>query len=91
MLKLVGVQRKFGEYEGKNYDNVMLHCTQDCPTTPTIAGDTVEVIKIKAVRIRDVFDGLISTDTDWRSLIGAELEVFYDRYGSAQKITVKGM
>lgn len=88
MLKLIGVQRKYGTYEGKEYDNVMLHCINDNPSTPTVAGDACEIVKVKARMVREVFGGLISTDHDWRELIGSTLEVFYDRYGNAQKVSI---
>ena len=89
MLTLIGVQRKSGQYNGNVYDNIVLHCSNDCPNTSTICGDVVETYKIKVQKVRDVFDGLISSDADWRELLGKKIEVFCDRYGAPQKIIVK--
>lgn len=88
MLRLIGVVRKSGTYEGNDYDNVMLHCINDNPSKPMICGDACEIIKVKARMVREVFGGLISTDHDWSELIGSSLDVFYDRYGNAQKVTI---
>lgn len=81
MLKIVGVQRKSGTYEGNAYDNIVLHCLNDDVKPPCIAGGACEVIKIKHAEIQQVFGGLVSTDEDFRSLIGQAVIPFYDRYG----------
>ena len=70
MLKIVGVQRKSGEFQGIHYDNIIVHVLNDDPKPPCIAGSTCESIKIKVVDVPSVFGGLISTDSDYRSLIG---------------------
>lgn len=88
MLTLIGVQRKTGNYEGNAYDNFNLHCMNDSPQTPTICGNVCEVVKLKAVRVRDAFDGLVANDSDWRDLIGAHIRVSYDRYGNAEHIEI---
>ena len=46
MLNIIGVQRKIGEFQGKEYDNIMIHCQDDNPSTPTICGNTCEVLKV---------------------------------------------
>ena len=51
MLKIMGVQRQTGEFQGKQYDNIMLHCLNDQPSRPTIAGDVCETIKLKTESI----------------------------------------
>ena len=81
MLKIVGVQRKSGEFQGKQYDNIMLHCLNDEPSTPTIAGDVCESIKLKASEISYSLGGLVKNDADYRALIGMGCVPFYDRYG----------
>lgn len=88
MLKVVGVQRKSGVYEGQNYDNIMVHCLEDSPSMPTIVGDVCETLKIKVSSVRDVFGGLVTSDADWRDLIGAKIFPYYDRYGRVSKCDV---
>lgn len=89
MIILVGVDRKSGNYQGNDYDNINLYVTDDCPATPTICGQTAYKIKIKVHRVKEVFDGLISTDADWREILGKELDISWDRYGNPLKIRVK--
>lgn len=86
MLTVKGVQRKTGKFEGNNYDNYYLHCLNDSPSKPAIAGSVCEVIKIKANQLVDVFSGQIRTDDDWRSLVGVKIRPFYDQYGTATLI-----
>lgn len=88
MLKIVGVQRVSGDFNGNHYDNINFHVLNDAPSRPTIAGSTCEIIKVKTADIPAVFGGLISTDPDYRSVIGMALNVFYDRYGRVINATV---
>lgn len=86
MLICKGVQRKTGEFQGNKYDNVMLHCLNTTPSSPCIAGDACETIKIKSAEVYQVFGGLIKTDADWRELIDQAIQPFYDRYGRAVQV-----
>lgn len=88
MLTVKGVSRKAGSFEGNDYDNFYVHCLNDAPSKPTIAGDACEVLKIKANRLQDVLGGLVKSDADWRDLIDSKIRVFYDRYGNAEQITL---
>lgn len=89
MIKLIGVQRKAGEYNGQQYDNINLHVIDDSPASPTICGDTAYHIKVKVHRVKDVFDGLITSDADWCEILGKEIDISWDRYGNPSKIQVK--
>lgn len=88
MLKIVGVQRKSGEFQGIHYDNIIVHVLNDDPKPPCIAGSTCESIKIKVVDVPSVFGGLISSDSDYRSLIGMAITPFFDRYGRVLKADI---
>lgn len=81
MLRIVGVQKKAGEFQGKQYDNIMLHCLNNEPSTPTIAGDVCETIKLKTSEIGYSLGGFVKNDSDFRALIGMGCVPFYDRYG----------
>ena len=81
MLKIVGVQRKSGEFQNKHYDNIMLHCLNDSPSVPTIAGDVCETIKLKASEIGYSLNGFVKNDADYLALIGMGCVPFFDRYG----------
>lgn len=87
-LKVIGVLRKYGTYEGKEYDNFMMHCVNDAPSVAMIGGSACEIVKIKAQNLRSVFGGVISSDADWRDLIGSKVRVHYDRYGNPEEIEI---
>lgn len=79
-LKILGFSRKSGTYEGYDYDNINMHC-MNTVTEGMIAGNSVEITKIRVSEVREVFNGLVQNDNDFRSLIGAECRVFYGRGG----------
>lgn len=81
MLTIIGVQRKTGEFQGREYDNIMIHCSEDNPSTPTICGNVCETLKVKTSSIREAFDGLVTCDSDWRELVGQKIRPYFDRYG----------
>lgn len=86
MYKVMGVQRKSGEFNGIHYDNVVLHCLNDTPTTPTIAGDVCEMVKIKAELVGQVFAGAVKNDNDLRDLVGCTIYPYFDRYGKVNRV-----
>ena len=88
MLTVVGVQRKTGTFEGNDYDNIMIHCLNDAPSKPTLCGGVCEIVKVKTHNVISVLGGLVKTDSDWRDLLGCKIRVFYDRYGTAEQITL---
>lgn len=92
MLKIIGVQRKKGVYEGNSYDNVMLHCTETTPyssdNSRLIAGYTVERVKVKAHQVNQVFGGLVGCDADLADLVGASIRVSYDRFQNPVSISI---
>lgn len=91
MLKLIGVVRKSGTFEGKPYDNVYLHCVDDNPfvsgSTTLIGGQLCETLKVSVANVRHTFGGLISSDADFAAMIGQEVVVSYNRYGNPDTIS----
>lgn len=92
MLILKGVQRKTGVFQGNSYDNIMLHCLDSTPfssdSSRLLCGCVCESIKVRSSEVRNVFGGLISSDSDFESLLGCVLAVSYDRYGRPVQISV---
>lgn len=86
MLIIKGVQRQTGTYEGKQYDNILLHCLNNNPANPTICGDVCETIKIKTQLVSEVFGGLVNNDNDFRALMDQPIIAFYDRFSRVQKV-----
>lgn len=92
MLKIIGIQRKRGEFKGVPYDNYMLHCTETAPyssdSSQMIAGFTVERVKVKAHNLSSVFDGLVGCESDLAALVGSSIRIAYDRFQNPEIITV---
>lgn len=88
MLIVKGVQRQTGTFEGKQYDNILLHCLNNAPVNPTICGDVCETVKIKTQMVYDVTGGLIKTDSDFRALLDQGIMAYYDRFQRVQKIDI---
>lgn len=91
MLTLYGVQHKSGTYEGRPYDNVMLHCLDDSPaSTPSsqlLGGSVCEIFKISLMNFPHTFSGLVNQPADLVAMIGQGLTVSYNRYGQPDLIT----
>ena len=91
MLTLHGIQHKSGTYEGRPYDNVMLHCLDDAPfTSPSsqlVGGRVCEILKIPLPSFSTIFGGVVASLPDLVAMIGEGLTVAYDRYGRPSSIT----
>lgn len=92
-MKVVGIKRKQGEYQGIQYDNFMIYCT--CKDNSCIAGVVTDVIKVKAFDVSEVFEEeLVKRDLDcpdndfWASLVGSSIRVSYDKYGKCSCVGV---
>lgn len=78
--KIMGFARKTGTYEGYDYDNINMHVV-DSATEGMIAGNPVEIIKIRVSEVKDVFEGLVQNFDDLRDLVGCSCRVMYTRNG----------
>lgn len=87
--KVVGVSRKKGEYQGVQYDNVMLHTQFDADGM--LAGDAVKQFKVKVSQLGNVFCDAktpqpIHIPEDCRQLVGHEIKIYCDTYGNPEEI-----
>lgn len=89
MYKIVGIQRKTGNFQGRDYDNINFHCLNDEPSQPTICGSVCEIIKIKHALIPQIFGGLISSDSDYRDLLGMALVPYFDKYANVIRAEIQ--
>jgi hypothetical protein len=91
MLILKGVQRKIGVFQGNSYDNYILHCLDTTPfssdSSRLVCGSVCESIKVRSSEIRNIFGGLIGSDSDFDSLLGYSVCVSYDRYGRPVQVS----
>ncbi len=72
---IVGMERKVGEYQGREYDNTVLHCTYEKDSL--LGGVAVLTIKVKSDRIEEPLE------------IGDHVSFFYDQYGNVLQVNVK--
>lgn len=47
MVKVIGISRRSGEYEGKLFDNTYVHTIRNAVITENESGQIAEIIKIK--------------------------------------------
>ncbi len=73
MYTVVGKERKVGTYEGREYDNTVLHCMYE---KEKCDGQAVFAVKVKTARL------------DEDVPIGAKVGFLYDQYGNVAKVDV---
>ena len=71
---IIGIKRKTGNYEGRDYDNLYLHCTY--LDDGMLEGVATTVVKIKQEHV------------DEQLKCGDKVTFFYDRYGNAVKVNI---
>ena len=79
MVRVSGWERKSGEYEGRVYDNYVLHCVTDEKSRGWVAGDLTFTVKVKAEDFALVFDSSIRP--------GDAIFIQYNRYGRVELVT----
>lgn len=70
-MKVVGIERKTGTFEGKKYDNTYVHATYDLDATKGGEGFGVVKTKIK------------TCDLHCEISVGDDVTFFFDRFGNA--------
>lgn len=77
-FEIVGIQQKRGEYEGRAYDNTLLHALS---TNVNIIGKQASTIKVKTVVFQNILkDCGCASD----GLIGKIADITFDRYGNLE-------
>ncbi len=76
--EIVGIQQKRGEYEGRPYDNTLLHTLS---TNVNIIGKQVSTIKMKTAVFQSILkDCGCASD----GLIGKTADIAFDRFGNLE-------
>lgn len=74
-----GIKRSTGEYNGRSYDNIMIHCT--APNDGSmLAGEPVEILKIKAPLFYEEFGRLGCGELS--ELVGLDIRERYNKFGN---------
>lgn len=74
---VLGVELRAGQYEGRDYSNIMLYCEK---VGDNCYGTCVEVIKVKSSLVVGVLVATI------QELVGAKVRVNYNRFGQVQSV-----
>lgn len=82
-MKVVGIQRSQGEFEGYPYDNYVLFVT-DADIKGLIAGICPRTIKVKATKMQEILDQLNMNKID--ALMNKNIIPYYDAYKKVCKI-----
>ena len=83
-MKVIGIAERNGEFKGKAWHNINIHCTYN---DDNAIGKLTKIVKVKAAISDEVFG--VKTDTNYlRSLIGKEIRVYYNQYGNTDMITL---
>ena len=84
-MEVIGIAEKSGEYKGSNYHNIMIHCTKE---SDECFGLVSEVLKVKFGNVKEVF-GKHMNSNDWQELLGKDVAVNYNRYGTVQSVIIR--
>lgn len=71
-FKVVGIERRSGEYEGRTYDNTYLHTIYE--SEKCAEGVAVATVKVKTERIDEPLH------------VGDMVTFFYDQYGNVLQV-----
>lgn len=82
-MKIVGFENKKGEWQGRPYNNWLIHCLVN--DTNCIGKVRTEIIKFKASYLA-LFTDISNLD----KLVGKDIEtVHYDKFGNATSLQFK--
>lgn len=88
-MKVVGLIQKKGTFEGRDYNNLMIHCTYIDRANSSAVGELTTALKVKVANIDAVF-GRKMSDKDIDALIGKEIAAYYNRFGVVDRIEILG-
>lgn len=77
-MKVIGIERKKGTYEGREYDNIVLTCTAPYPEEKEASGYFAETVKVK-------YSVFVETDID----INDDIIVNYNKFGQVKELVRK--
>lgn len=87
MLILQGAKRSTGNYQGYDYDNWVLQCTETTPEN-AFCGYTVETVKVPVAKFDEVFSGFLTAPDELREILGSGIIPSYNKNGKVSRIEV---
>ena len=83
-VKVIGVGRSSGEFEGYKYDNFVLHCTEAAPKG--WVGVRSFVAKVPQLVFNRDVSPLIDGNLD--KLVGVPIDLSYNRFGKIDGVKI---
>lgn len=80
MLKVIGVKKQEGEYNGNPYKNYVIYVVDSDNQTNTVVGLCPSTIKVKQEFLNNICDA--------KDLYQKEIEVYYNSYGHVAKFEI---
>lgn len=88
-MKIVGVALSAGEFQGRKYDNVNVHCLEEPSNFDRCVGQACVIVKVK----REIFNNFASSymtagsgASVYFELIGLDVDFSYDRYNNVKSV-----
>jgi len=88
MMKVTGVQRSKGTYQGRDYDNYNIHGLTPFDAE-SASGHRAEVIKIKRTTLEELLEK-IPTDKEMFAWIGKDVMFYFDKYSNVMHFEMGG-
>ena len=85
-MKVIGIARQQGEYEGRRYDNFLLYCSTDPSNGTTYIGGYCPNMKVKVKS--NIMSDCVNLD-QVANLVGHDVDFYYDSYKNVCKVLVK--
>lgn len=96
-MKILGIVNSQGDFNGNKYHNLVLHCSYPEPNAnKDTCGLLVDTVKLRFTDLNSIL-GMGFADPsdveklhaeDFNHLIGAEIEVSYNKFGAVQAVKV---
>jgi len=84
-MKITGVERKQGEYEGTPYNNVIYHGTE--PIEKDGLGLKVKSVKVKYAVLSELFNKQL-TEKEIFAFVGKEVVFYYDEFKNVKFLQI---
>lgn len=85
-MRIIGIEEKTGEFNDKPYHNVYFHCAEEFANEKG-KGLNVSIAKVKYDILTDIFEKALTT-TEIFSLVGNDVEFYYDRFRRVKKLDI---
>lgn len=96
-MKIIGLVNSKGDYNGNKYHNLVLHCSYvENNEKRDTAGELTDTIKLRYSDLNSLFSMGLADPSDVEKmtaenfdfLLGEEIEVYYNKFGAVQSVSL---